>query len=375
MRTIPLSQLNHFCWNKQRLMPPASAQTVVAAANHVVGLHAARLSSPYVAAACRVANFTPSMLRQAWLNNRELVKLRCMRGTLHLLTHTNARHAHLATLRARETACRRTFATLGLSARKIDSTRARVIAELERAPASPNELERRLARAGVPVECSRAVLKHLWEQGVVALLDSATSWQSERRQFALTSRAYPGLQLGEGDRREARNQLVALYFRAFGPASLTDAAWWTGLGSKAVLMALEETGERLARVHVTERTSEEELILPEDQLDDLYTHEAAPLLWIQLLAHEDPSLKAYYGTRWRYVDQADYSQLFNAIGEARASIMIDGRYAGLWMWNRRDRSIELTLTRPVRKYHQRELSSCANKLTDILREELPQVDA
>lgn len=374
MHTISLSQLNRYCWTKQLLTPQAWVRTVAMASDRVVGLHAARLSSPYVAAACRVVDFEPPLLRRAWLDRRELVKLRCMRGTLHLLSHDHAHHAHLATLRGRESICRRILAVLGMEAREIGRLRERIVAQLEAGPASPRDVERRLADRGVPLERSRAVLKLLWEQGKVTLLDNARSWQSEQRLFALTAQAYPRLCLA-GDEGQARTQLIGLYFRAFGPASIADAVWWTGLGRRAVTNAMAETHVRLVPVCVSHRSSKDELFMAEEDVDELHRCDSSGEPWVQLLAHEEPSLKAYYGSRWRYVGRADSQQLFNTIGEARASIMVDGRYAGLWQWHRRERRIELTVTAPVRKHHRRDLAARAELLTEILRAEPPRASA
>ena len=64
---------------------------------------------------------------------------------------------------------------------------------------------------------------------------------------------------------------------------------------------------------------------------------------ITLLAYEDPSLKGYYESRERYVSDKFYKQLFNSIGESRASIVRNGEVIGIWSWDKKQKKIEKTI--------------------------------
>ncbi|WP_420843124.1 DNA glycosylase AlkZ-like family protein [Cryptosporangium phraense] len=51
----------------------------------------------------------------------------------------------------------------------------------------------------------------------------------ERREFALTSLAHPDLRLDDVDEAGAVALLLRRYLSAFGPASIVDFRWWSGL--------------------------------------------------------------------------------------------------------------------------------------------------
>lgn len=100
------------------LMLPAAVERAAAAARHgwgptptladlpslaaaQTGMHAARLLTPYVTAHARLPGFTGGDLRAALAPGGRLVKIRCMRRTLHLWPLDQAADAHAATLRLR----------------------------------------------------------------------------------------------------------------------------------------------------------------------------------------------------------------------------------------------------------------------------------
>ena len=70
--------------------------------------------------------------------------------------------------------------------------------------------------------------------------------------------------------------------------------------------------------------------------------------WISLLAFEDPSLKGYYESRFRYVDKMNINKLFNQIGEVRASIIHNGNAIGIWQWNK-NKCIDISYFKPQTK--------------------------
>jgi hypothetical protein len=103
-----------------------------------------------------------------------------------------------------------------------------------------------------------------------------------------------------------------------------------------------------------------------DQLEESTSNEVTT--GVQLLAHEDTALKAYFQTRDRYLGGLPPRRAFNQIGEVLPSVIVDGMLAGTWSWNTDTASIDVDLNAgkvpaPVR----RQVQARAAALTETLR--------
>jgi hypothetical protein len=98
----------------------------------------------------------------------------------------------------------------------------------------------------------------------------------------------------------AQQKLITEYFRRYGPASVRDATWWSGLPQRAVFSALRAAEAIPVQ---TPWSSAVCYVLPE-QLTDFEAWDSTPQAQpvVALLAHEDVALKAYFETRGRYLD-------------------------------------------------------------------------
>jgi hypothetical protein len=88
-----------------------------------------------------------------------------------------------------------------------------------------------LADRGTNVQTGRQAIKLAWERGTISYANAATTWNREARTFALTSAAYPTLDSSLA-RDQAVTELVTAYFDRYGPATMRDATWWSGLPTR-----------------------------------------------------------------------------------------------------------------------------------------------
>lgn len=116
--------------------------------------------------------------------------------------------------------------------------------------------------------------------------------------------------------------LLRRYLAAFGPATVTDAAWWTGIGKTRIRDAL---GAVDAREIAIEGSPEPGWILPGDDLVVASTDEPS----VALLPGLDPTTMGWKQRSW-YVDDAPAAGLFDRSGNAGPTVWVDGCVVGAW---------------------------------------------
>ncbi len=124
------------------------------------------------------------------------------------------------------------------------------------------------------------------------------------------------------DPAEALTGLVGRYLATFGPATLTDVAWWTGIGRTRVRRALQTIG---ATEVALEGCDEPGWVLPGDDL----AARAADGPQVALLPGLDPTTMGWKQRGW-YVDDAVATGLFDRSGNAGPTVWVDGRVVGAW---------------------------------------------
>jgi hypothetical protein len=354
-------------WNwiltRQGLADSRRLDTAQEVADAVLGLHSARLPSPYTIVASRTADpSAPQSLFTAPVR-ASLLTLRCMRKTLHTLPLALAAAAHAATRGFRERDARRAVHNAGYAVEAIDALTGRVCELLTRGPLSHRAIESHLADAGYEVRETRLAIKVAWERGVIAYANASGAWNRESRTFALTASAYPALDLSLS-RSQATTTLVTAYFQRYGPATVRDAAWWSGLSGMDICTALLESGRPL--ITVATPWSPAPCLMFADQTGEALGNQA--VTGVQLLAHEDSALKAYYETRGRYLSDVPPRRAFNQIGEALPAVIIDGLTVGTWSWDSRARRVRTQLlpgkAKPGKRGQVRERAAV---LTEVLR--------
>jgi hypothetical protein len=338
-----------------------------------VGLHAARQLTPWMTLHSRLPGVPATELRRA-LRERELLRIRCMRRTLHLLPVDLAAIAHTATRRQRLAPCALAGQRLGLTRARGRALQASVRTALDGGPMAYETLLDVVAAWAAKyggawaTDRARQTIKTMWEDGELLLGDDSPSLHHEHRTFELTEHA-----LGSGaldrDVGTAITALLEHYLQAYGPVAPRDFAWWSGIALSDAGPAWESLADDLVRVTVD--GIDGDLVAIGSTVAELLDGDwqARPALPIRVLAYEDPSLKGYFVTRGRYIDDTARDRLFNTIGEARASVLVDGRVAAVWHWNRARQRADVDLLRPMRPNERQQVHGAVGAAVAFLRSE------
>lgn len=142
----------------------------------------------------------------------------------------------------------------------------------------------------------------------------------------------------EWQQDEAIGELMRRYFHAYGPATLADFRYWTGLFAVDIKRAFAKVESELKEVQV-EGASE---------LRYLYGEMAeARIPRVKLLAKFDPLTLGHFD-KTLFLPDKDREKVFRKAGQVEAGVLIDGKFAGTWRLNRKGKGAEVVVE-PFRK--------------------------
>jgi hypothetical protein len=309
--------------------------TPAAALEHLVGLQAQAPNPPYYGLWSRLEGFDPNELG-AMITSGDAVRLKLLRGTVHLVTAADA------------LALRPLLQSVGERGHAAALRRRMEAADLDRLAAVVGEL-----LAGEPMS-AREIARHLAEreigEDVEALTNAVTTyvplvqlpprgvWGAGGRARYATLEAWTG---GELEREPSIDDLLLRYLGAFGPATVRDAQRWSGL------TALGPAFERLRGRLLTFRGEDGAELFDLPDAPRPHPDVPAPPRFLGqfdnvLLGHADRSRVIPEGGRW------DPSLAQGAAGGRHVNhLLVDGMARAIW-WFERGRTGATTLAvRPL----------------------------
>jgi len=323
MDRINLDKVNYFTLRKQHLTDDSQIDDIVQITSDISGLHATGAQEPYLALFARTRHFVKEQLDNELYVERSLGKIRCMRGTLYILTKEMISVAHAATKPVVEKLSRRYAEFRGVSADKYQEI-SKLILELLRSK------EMTVAEIKVKLKTRlhlSAVLNLMCDQGLLLRVQKGNGWESKNYRYAVFKEYLKDVDLDDLSEIEAITRLVADYLKSFEPATEADIAWWTGLNKAKVREALKRLSEQTTHLSIKELDGD--FIVLRRDLDLMANIEPTDKPAVNLL----PTLDSYlmgYKLRERYLQPEHYDRIFDRSGNATSTILVDGRIMGVW---------------------------------------------
>jgi len=289
-------RLRWFSYGRQRLgRAGRDADSVLA---DVVGVYSTHPTGP-LSLLARCEPFDPGAYRA--LN---AVRLPAMRGSIHLLPHATA---HL-TFRATRRTPREPEVPPGLTPEEFASLRGALLAAAGEAVTA-----RELREATGASTTLAPILGALTREGALVRIGAHGLRSNELLYVAAT--------VADADADEALAWLADQYLRAFGPARAEDFQWWTGVSAIRARAALQAVDTEVLADGLLLR-----------RVDAAAFDRAAPVTGtVDLLPKWDCYTMSYpAGGRSRFADPDIAEDLYEASGDARPVVLIDGAAAGTW---------------------------------------------
>lgn len=290
------------------------------------GMQAQVHSAAVLALWARNHRLTRAQIDSALWQQRALVKTSVMRGTLHLLAAEDF-PLYIAALRAsRLRAMRGVMARSGVTASEGDAARDAAIAALAAGPATRRELQARvLSRIAFSKRARKWFDLSWW--GVVrqAIVEGHVCYGPQRGAETLLVRTDQWLpRLREWSEREAQQEFLRRYLRAYGPATTRDFAYWSGFSVAEARPIWESLRDEWVEVACGAARG---AMLASDckraQRSGLRepTVSLLPNFDAYLLGHADKN---------HLLDARHYKPVFRSAGWISPVVLVDGRAAGVW---------------------------------------------
>ena len=280
---------------------------------HLVGLQAQENLPPYLSLAARLASFDPHDVSRA-LEDRSLVRLLTMRGTIHLLTADDALTLRQWTRPAQDRERKASQNTKPALHLDTDAFNAAVRKALADEPLPVKALGEALAARFPDVPAN--ALSHLARVNQpLAQLPPRGAWKRSGGVVYQYVDHWVGRPLSEPD----PPTIVRRYLRAFGPASAADVTAWSGVTGMAGLL------KKMDDLEVHEDPDGRRLFdIPDGSLVD----EEVPAP-VRLLGTYDNVWLSHAG-RDRVTEPEKRKRCMGINGGVASVLLVDGMLEGLW---------------------------------------------
>ncbi len=370
MRRIGIEERRNRLAIGQRLAPKCFAATPLEVAESLVALHGTDPASVHLAVRARMHDPSIQAIEQALYDDRTLLRMLGMRRTMFVVPTAVAPVVHAACTQAIAVKQRQLLKQF-LSEAGFTDNLDRRIAEVEestlralkkRGEATAVELSKDeprlkqqiLLAQGKPYEAvqsvSTRVLFQLSAEGHIVRGRPKGTWISSQVRWS-TMEHWLGSALRTVNVEDAQRELIRRWLEAFGPGTVADLRWWTGLTAREVQRALAKL--ETIEVDLDGATG---VLLEEDAEPP-----KKPDPWLALLPALDPTPMGWQSRAWFLGEYAPI--LFDRSGNVGPTIWWNGRIVGGWA-QRRDGEIAYRLLEDMGREVTQRVEAAAHALSD-----------
>ncbi|HVL48277.1 MAG TPA: crosslink repair DNA glycosylase YcaQ family protein [Candidatus Thermoplasmatota archaeon] len=300
---------------------------VVSALERAVGLYAAAPSIS-LALMARVRGFTQAMLEDALYTDKTAARITAMRGVVYAVPKGLVPTAFQGSRATLEAAVAGLLKQLDATEAELDKIAGFVGGLLASAPPlTVNEI-RGFVPPGLPQEENLGhMLSALCARGYLVRATTKGGWRDNLHAYQRLAHWLPGIEISATPPDKARADLARRYFEAYGPASLQDFAWWSGLKGPEAQVAFDAVREELVEIGI--QGMQGTFFLTKRKSRHLLGVQPPQPSTATLLPYWDAYMHAYWD-RSRYVDRASAPYVYDKSGNGTNVVVVDGQVVAIW---------------------------------------------
>ncbi len=318
-----LDQVNRFILRKQHLTDDSKIENILQIADDLCGLHATDTLTPYLSLFARARNFSKKKLEKELYNNRSLARIKCMRNTLFLQTNPMIPICFKATRGKLEKWKNKFLDSRAISLKKYQEISSKILELLKDKELPTSEIKKILnTKANIS-----QIINLMCYQGSLVRSRPIKSWKDRRSNYAIFNDLFPDINLEQFSKDEAISQLVLRYLDSYGPVTVNDIVWWTGLTKIEVTNALNAINEGIKEINITELSGN--YLMLSKNIKSLEKTKIKDEKVIKLLPLLDPYPMGYK-ERERYLNPKYSEYAFDRSGNITSTIFLDSKAIGIW---------------------------------------------
>jgi hypothetical protein len=369
---VSLKRVSRFYCLKHHLLHKAKKNGIEKLVNDVCGLHAQVPLTPYISLWNRVEGFERSILDDLLYKAKVLVKVWCMRGTLHVILSSDLPiyNKALNNMWFEHHGRYMNAPDMPTSEERKNMVYPKILEALSDKPLKRKELETKVlsllegeskpyerlfsAWGGILKEtCYEGLTVHAQPCGTEACFARLDNW-------------LPNLDLNVLDEKQAKEKLLLKYLNGYGPASVQDFASWSGLMASDARKTLESVASELEEVKIENAKGakgqfwmqkKDYKTLMELDLDEKTPAHLLPKFDSFVLGHKD---------RIRIIQREFMKNVFRLAGDVAASILLNNRIVGTWRYKKTKNSATVSIS-PFQKLEKEDLKEIKSTAEDFGR--------
>jgi hypothetical protein len=303
---------------RQSLAAPGSSIEEIADA--LVGLHNTTPVGPALSLRPRLRGFVRSDLAECMWSDWALVRFRAMRLTMFVFSTDLLVMAAAATRHMSEGLAQRWLRDSAFTPAAFDRVAGSVDEALTDGPLTVRALREAL---DVPKELDLpGVVSRMCDVGRLVGGAQPRSWRSAVRQYHRWVDVLPQVDLHTWDEGKALAELIRHYVGSYGPVTINDIAWWTGITKTRCRDAMATLDAIVEEVDVAGWPGPLYRIAGREIDDELGS-----------AVHALPVLDSYvqgYRDRVRFLEPDRHDFVYDGGGNATATLVHRGRIIGVW---------------------------------------------
>ncbi len=345
---VPLRNARLFTLSRHHLLERAPRNRALDVVGDILGLNAQGALNVQLSLWNRVDDLDNGFIPQALHVDRTLVKTWVMRDTVHVVPTAQLPLIRRALEPSLMMEWNRWTVKTGTkqSAASWEPMYNDVLDALGGGSLTIKQLMEALAWSGrESLRILSRLMREMSLRGLVCHAESSGPWyHNTENTFASVDKWLPDIDIASVPEEEALSNLAKRYLASYGPASVRDFAYWTGMGMREARPVFNSMADSLVEVTVPEQKGT--LLIQESDASELLDA-ADRQVQVRLLPQFDALIMGHKD-KTRFIEPKTMSRVFLPRGDVAATILVDGRVHGVWNMKKEKKIWRLELS-PIEK--------------------------
>jgi hypothetical protein len=303
------------------------------------------MTSAHMALWARTLGLRPADITSALFETRSLVKTLCMRRTLHLIPSDDFQIYITALKPSRMAAILRIMSRFGITRRDVDKMNRDVVEELSSGPTTLGELNTLIRpKVGLKIKAWMDRVSSPFSPAITEGLICYGPYRGKETTYVRVDQWLP--RQSAVPEHDAKRILFRRYLSAYGPATLQDLSYWSGMPMKEIRAVPNLLDGELTRVGVSGRPG---LMLSADQ-DELMSSRPARDS-VRLLPGFDPYMLGH-ADKTPLLEPEHYKRVYRNQGWISPVVVVNGEVSAIWSSKRRGKLLSIEVE-PLRNLPKR----------------------